>query len=645
MRMIISGFTLILLFISPLFGDGWIDPSYPYGWGENIGWINFEGDGVEGVRANSHYLSGFAWGENIGWLFLGDGSPTGNEGTEYTQNAGDTGVNHDGVGNLSGYAWGENVGWVNFDTSLISGTQVQIDADGYMHGFAWGENIGWINFGNGFGVKLNIGESVGNWSPFYRFIPRDGAAYIEWSLADDLFKPIEYFLYTADVSGGQVFSTPNVSTPGLNYLYEGLSNLIPKYLVVRSENPLGSKSENTNELICIAGPNLISGTIYNHNFEIVMGTRIPDEGKPVGWSASGQDYGDKTTTYYMDDGAPFEGSYCALMTTTGIPVNPEDLSIASLTSDQPFPLIKDHTYAVSAAVRRSDSQWTRFILYSAGFSIIHTESIDALDDQSGDSGWEILYFHFRPPSNLENAYIRIDSIVTNVRTDDGTCSLWLDDVQVIDLGIEGYSDIFSTAPLQYGIRNRYFDFPTESVISTIGGTAYSCSALPRRWNMSMAVDTGSNNASGYPLWSQETPTGLNNTSGNAGYVKARAADTSGPAWPAIAADGVLFDVDTSNGDRHVLSFDYGASGMTLPLLRVFMINNDFSHYSSLFVDPLIDIPSKRMWPLSLHFTPDFGKNLILVRFDNVTLGASGSGAHTDEATLYIDNVWMGVVSD
>ena len=80
-----------------------------------------------------------------------------------------------------------------------------------------------------------------------------------------------------------------------------------------------------------------------------------------------------------------------------------------------------------------------------------------------------------------------------------------------------------------------------------------------------------------------------------------------------------------------------------PLLRAFMINNTFSHYSSLFIDPSVGIPGNRMWPLTLHFSPYFGKDIILVRFDNVTLGASGGGPHTDESTIYIDNVIVGTV--
>jgi hypothetical protein len=122
-----------------------VAPEHAFGWAENVGWLNLRGDVTNGVVVGDDYLSGYAWMENVGWLFLGDGSPGG--GTQYTQAAGDTGVNNDGLGNLSGYAWGENIGWVNFDTTAAGGSQVYVDVAGAFSGDAWGENIGWISFG------------------------------------------------------------------------------------------------------------------------------------------------------------------------------------------------------------------------------------------------------------------------------------------------------------------------------------------------------------------------------------------------------------------------------------------------------------------------------------------------------------------
>lgn len=126
-----------------------IDSAAPYAWGENVGWVNFRGDGANGVVVAATYLRGFAWSENVGWINLGAGPANA---ITYTQGAGDTGVNKDPSGNLSGFAWGENIGWIAFDTSGSGGSQVTIDAFGQFHGFAWSENVGWIAMDSGFGV-------------------------------------------------------------------------------------------------------------------------------------------------------------------------------------------------------------------------------------------------------------------------------------------------------------------------------------------------------------------------------------------------------------------------------------------------------------------------------------------------------------
>lgn len=129
-----------------------IRESAPYAWGENIGWIDFRGNVSEGVYVAESYLSGYAWGENIGWLFLGNAPQNG---TNYSQAEGDTGVNKDGAGVLSGYAWGENIGWIVFDTAE-SGQQVSIDGSGQFSGFAWSENLGWLNMNSGQGVSVDL---------------------------------------------------------------------------------------------------------------------------------------------------------------------------------------------------------------------------------------------------------------------------------------------------------------------------------------------------------------------------------------------------------------------------------------------------------------------------------------------------------
>lgn len=130
-----------------------IDPAHNFAWGENVGWINFRGEGtatndalppvVIGISA----ISGFAWGENIGWINFGDGT---------NADPNQHGVIVDSSGNLSGYAWGENVGWINFGTNFGAvdpGDRPHVDTGtGAMTGYAWGENIGWINLdGSGTG--------------------------------------------------------------------------------------------------------------------------------------------------------------------------------------------------------------------------------------------------------------------------------------------------------------------------------------------------------------------------------------------------------------------------------------------------------------------------------------------------------------
>ncbi len=129
-----------------------IDATKPYAWGENIGWCDFYVDGTNGVVITADYLRGYVWLENVGWLYLGS---IPNDGIAYTQNAGDTGINNDGSGNLSGYAWGENIGWVVFNPSG-SEQQVIIESDGQFSGYAWGENIGWIAMNSGHGVISTV---------------------------------------------------------------------------------------------------------------------------------------------------------------------------------------------------------------------------------------------------------------------------------------------------------------------------------------------------------------------------------------------------------------------------------------------------------------------------------------------------------
>ena len=121
---------------------GNIDPNNDgsqFAYGENVGWINLEPSGADGVEVLDDALSGYAWGENIGWISFScfNKNAACNPVAEY-------GVINDGAGNLSGFAWSENAGWINF---APTGAGVSIDpATGIFSGAAWGENIGWISF-------------------------------------------------------------------------------------------------------------------------------------------------------------------------------------------------------------------------------------------------------------------------------------------------------------------------------------------------------------------------------------------------------------------------------------------------------------------------------------------------------------------
>ena len=104
-----------VLVMSVIAGAENIDPDntdLQYAYGENIGWIDWEGFAGSGVHVYDTYLDGYIWGENVGWINtwyqIGGSGP-------------DTGVVNDGNGNLSGYAWGENIGWIHLQASVEAG--------------------------------------------------------------------------------------------------------------------------------------------------------------------------------------------------------------------------------------------------------------------------------------------------------------------------------------------------------------------------------------------------------------------------------------------------------------------------------------------------------------------------------------------
>lgn len=115
----LSRFIIISIFILPIFvfasdSNGTIDPSYKYGWGENLGWINFMASSSN-IHVTDTALSGYAWSREYGWINLAPSTTT-----MVTNNC---------LGQLGGYAWSSNLGWINF-------TGASIDFSGKFAGIA-----------------------------------------------------------------------------------------------------------------------------------------------------------------------------------------------------------------------------------------------------------------------------------------------------------------------------------------------------------------------------------------------------------------------------------------------------------------------------------------------------------------------------
>ena len=124
----------------------------PYAYGANLGWIHARPSSSTGVVIGEYVCSGNAHSANCGWITLGDGSPA--SGIRYSNTDGtDSGVNHDGLGNLSGLAYGANIGWINFGTDETGAPRPLNDpyrprfslSTGQFAGFAHGANVGWID--------------------------------------------------------------------------------------------------------------------------------------------------------------------------------------------------------------------------------------------------------------------------------------------------------------------------------------------------------------------------------------------------------------------------------------------------------------------------------------------------------------------
>jgi hypothetical protein len=136
-----------IMFFRSAFAATTIDAVNKYGYGANIGWMDWSGGTGEtgsGVVIGAYVCSGYIYSANVGWISLGSGSPTNGI---YYQNtsAGDYGVNQDGLGNLRGYAYGANIGWINFESNGAPAIDM---ITGAMSGYVWSANCGWISLSN-----------------------------------------------------------------------------------------------------------------------------------------------------------------------------------------------------------------------------------------------------------------------------------------------------------------------------------------------------------------------------------------------------------------------------------------------------------------------------------------------------------------
>ena len=143
----IRTFAFVFAAALPALADSTVSPAARFSYGGNIGWLNGRHDqpfAPSGLVVSEYTITGRAYGANIGWIGFGV-TPAG--GVRFSQFAGDTGVNHDGTGNLSGWAYGANVGWISFNWAApVSPNRPQVDlSTGAFSGYAYGANIGWIN--------------------------------------------------------------------------------------------------------------------------------------------------------------------------------------------------------------------------------------------------------------------------------------------------------------------------------------------------------------------------------------------------------------------------------------------------------------------------------------------------------------------
>jgi len=472
-----------------------------------------------------------------------------------------------------------------------------------------------------------------------RITPGNGYLTLKWKPALDDSPPVSYQVYQLSDPDNPDSAYPiglGEQITDTKVIIPGLTNGVTYHFMVRAIDTWGNMDNNTNIMSGTPKENIAGG--INLKFEVLPESTpgssvIP--GNPLGWEASGALGGEKNVAISLTDEA-FEGNYAALIEVSGNPGDEYDITTASLVSTDSVLLSSGHTYMFSARIKRSHSQWFRMIVFGGGYSVVHLENFDALDALEGPTDWERYSVYYTVPSEMgvdAPHFLRIDNMIKNTRTYDEPCSLLVDDIEIIDLGIEETIDTYTSGPTGAGIRNSEFNFGTEIESVEIGGRIYTSYTMPLGWNIDMASRAVLNDDVGYPQWGQIVPP-ISNTNGPAGFLAAKAADLSAPAYPSLATD--LRINPLYRGARHVLKFKYGASGNILPNSRIFLISNDFNHTTCLLIDPDVGIPGNKLWSISLHYTPDLDDDALKVRIDNITMDQVGF--HTEPSVLYVDDI-------
>ncbi len=122
---IISSVSILFSATFVFASTGTIDDTYKYGWGENLGWINFKPNAV-GLTITDSVVTGYVWSSNAGWI-------------NFSPAVG--GVTNTTLGVLGGSAWSTNMGWISMSGITINSSGKFIGTAGTL-----GSTAGRITF-------------------------------------------------------------------------------------------------------------------------------------------------------------------------------------------------------------------------------------------------------------------------------------------------------------------------------------------------------------------------------------------------------------------------------------------------------------------------------------------------------------------